>query len=120
VNVESNALPKPIRIGLLGTGHWALHGHVRVLNLLPEYELVSVYARRTEVAQKTATVYGFRHVANSVEELVNHPEVDLIVIATTAPQHTDGVRAALAAGKDVYCEWPLTTSTNIAEELVGW
>lgn len=36
---------------------------------------------------------------------------------TTAPQYEEGVRAAIAVGKDVYCEWPLTTRTSTSEEL---
>jgi predicted dehydrogenase len=106
-----------IRIGLLGAGTWALMAHVNILSRLPEYELVAVYARRPDVSEKAADEYGFRFVASTVEELVNHPEVDLIVVTTPTPNHADGVRAALNAGKNVYCEWPLTTNTAIAKEL---
>lgn len=109
---------KPIRVGLVGVGNWALHGHVRVLSLLPQYELVAVYSQRREAAEKAAKDYGFRDIVGSLDELVNHAEVDLVLVLTTAPQHEAGVRAALAAGKDVYCEWPLTTATGISEELV--
>ena len=35
-----------------------------------------------------------------------------------APQHAAVVKAAIAAGKDVYCEWPLTTNTRDSEELL--
>src|SRR6266850_4455555 len=31
---------KKIRLGLIGVGNWALFAHVRVLRLLPEYEIV--------------------------------------------------------------------------------
>lgn len=110
--------PKKIRVGLLGAGTWALMGHLPALRKLPAYELSIVYARNKEIAKKAATEQGFRFVAETVEDLVNHPEVDLVIVASPAPQHADHVRAALNAGKDVYCEWPLTTSTAIAAELV--
>lgn len=115
---DSKSPGKKIRIGLVGAGTWALHGHVRVLNLLAEYELVAVYARRREVAEKAASDHGFRFVANTVAELCRHPEVDLVVVATTTPEHADPVKMALEAGKDVYCEWPLTTNTDTAQELL--
>ncbi len=35
-----------------------------------------------------------------------------------APHHAEGIRAAIAAGKDVYCEWPLTPSKELSQELV--
>jgi predicted dehydrogenase len=110
---------KPIRVGLIGVGNWARHGHIRVLQLLPEYEVVAATSRTRTSAEAAAAQYGIRHVVDSIEELVRHPEVDLVVVLTTAPQHEEGVPAAIAAGKDVYCEWPLTTSTAKAEEFLS-
>ncbi len=45
--------------------------------------------------------------------------MDLVVVAAPAPEHARLVKAAIAAGKDVYCEWPLTTSTAQSEELLS-
>jgi predicted dehydrogenase len=41
-----------IRVGLVGAGNWAFHGHLRVLDLLPDYEVVAVYARRRELPRR--------------------------------------------------------------------
>ncbi len=41
---------KKIRLGLIGVGNWALFAHVRVLRLLPEYEIVAIYSQRKEAA----------------------------------------------------------------------
>src|SRR6187397_2918748 len=49
---------KKIRLGLIGVGNWALFAHVRVLRLLPEYEIVAIYSQRKEAAKATATEYG--------------------------------------------------------------
>jgi predicted dehydrogenase len=103
---------------MVGMGNWAQHGHVRVLNLLPEYKLSVLYSQRREAAAAAASKYGFHHGVGSIGELLAHPEVDLVVVATTAPQHEHSIRAAVEAGKDVYCEWPLTTSTATSEEMV--
>jgi predicted dehydrogenase len=89
-----------------------------VLKLLPEYKLSVLYSQRREAARAAAAQHGFHHVAASLEELVNHPEVDFVVVLTTAPQHEEAIRAAIAAGKDVYSEWPLTPSTGTSEQMV--
>lgn len=115
--VQTMDTKKPIRVGVVGFGNWARHGHVRVLSLLPQYELTALYSQRADAAEEGARTYGFRHVVGSLEDLVHHPEVDLVVVLTTAPQHEMAVRAAIAAGKDVYCEWPLTLNAAIAREL---
>ncbi|MGO4326637.1 Gfo/Idh/MocA family protein [Cupriavidus sp. 2TAF22] len=109
----------PIRVGIIGIGNWARHGHLRVLSLLRDrYALSAIYSQRREAATAAARQYGFLHVADSLEALVAHPEVDLVIVLTTAPQHESAVRAAIAAGKDVYCEWPLSTSTAASEQLL--
>ncbi len=41
----------------------------------------------------------------------------MVLVLNTAPQHAETVRAAIAAGKHVYCEWPLTVSSAIAQDL---
>jgi predicted dehydrogenase len=116
-NESATSVPK-IRVGLIGVGNWAKHGHLRVLKLLPQYELTAVYSQRSSASADIAREYEVKHVVQSVDELVNHPEVDLVVVLTTAPQHAEGVRAAIAAGKNVYCEWPLTTNIETSKELV--
>ena len=57
---------KKIRLGLIGVGNWAKFAHLRVLSLLPEYEIVAVYNQRKEVAKAAATEYGIPHVAESL------------------------------------------------------
>ncbi|MGP8434999.1 Gfo/Idh/MocA family protein [Paraburkholderia fungorum] len=115
---QSTSPGQTIRVGLIGVGNWAKHGHLRVLKLLPQYEITAVYSQRQSVSADIAREYGVKHVMQSVDDLVNHPDVDLVIVLTTAPQHADGVRAAIAAGKNVYCEWPLTPDINTSKELV--
>ncbi|PJH69285.1 oxidoreductase, partial [Salmonella enterica subsp. enterica serovar Typhimurium] len=40
-------------------------------------------------------------------DLINHQDVDLVVVAIKLPDHYEVVSAAIHAGKMVYCEWPL-------------
>jgi predicted dehydrogenase len=108
----------PIRVGIIGVGNWARHGHLRVLSLLPQYHLQAVYSESRDRAEAAAGEYNITQVADSVDALVNNPEVDLVLVLNTAPQHAKTVRAVIAAGKDVYCEWPLTTNTSDSENLL--
>jgi predicted dehydrogenase len=117
VNATSSGM-RPIRVGLIGAGNWAHHGHLPVLTLLPEYEIAAIQSRRREVAETAATRFKIPHVIETAEQVARHPDVDLAIVLTTAPQHEAGVRAALAAGKDIYSEWPLSTSTALSESLV--
>ena len=116
---STGTTPAKIRVGLIGAGNWANHGHLRVLDLLPDYEVVAVHARRREAAEAAAKRYSIRHIVDTVEELVALPDVDLVLVLNTAPQHAATVRTVIAAGKDVYCEWPLTVNSDTARELAA-
>jgi predicted dehydrogenase len=102
-----------IRGGIVGVGNWGRYGRIPVLQLLPNFEIVAVASRRKEYAEEIAQKFSIPHAFTDANELMTHPEVDLVIVLPPAPQHAAFVRAAIAAGKDVYCEWPLTT--NIAD-----
>ena len=59
------------------------------------------------------------HAFGDEQALITHPDVDLVVILAPAPEHARLVKAAIAAGKDVYSEWPLSTKTSDSEELLA-
>ncbi|MFF4414554.1 Gfo/Idh/MocA family oxidoreductase [Streptosporangium sp. NPDC001559] len=73
-------------------------------------EFTSTQAPRRGRGRTDRRRSGTRHLAE-------HPEVDLVVITVRVPAHAELVEAALAAGKHVYCEWPLARTTDEADTL---
>jgi len=89
-----------IRVGLIGVGNWALNGPVRVLSLMPQYEMAAVYSQRRDAAQSAADTFGIRHVVGSIDELVRHPDVDIVLVLTTGPQHEEAGTRSDRCGED--------------------
>jgi predicted dehydrogenase len=85
---DTSATRAKIRVGLIGVGNWANHGHLRVLDLLPDYKVVAVQARRREAAKAAAAHFSIRHVVDAVEELLALPDIDLMLVLNTAPHHS--------------------------------
>ena len=108
-----------IRVGIVGAGGWAKYGHIPALKTLEEFEILAVSNRKLETAQETAGQFHIKHAFGSEQALINHPDLDLVAVVAPAPEHARLVKQAIAAGKDVYCEWPLTTSTADSEELLS-
>lgn len=51
--------------------------------------------------------------------LVRDPGVDIVAVSVKVPEHRAVVLAALAAGKNVFCEWPLGRDLAEAEEMAA-
>jgi predicted dehydrogenase len=106
----------PIRVGVVGANAgWASHTHLPALRSLPQYRLLAVSTTRQESANHAARIFGASLAFDNAQALVTHPDIDLVTVAVKVPQHREIVLAALAAGKHVYCEWPLGSS--LAESI---
>ena len=108
-----------IRVGIIGVGGWAKYGHIPALQTLKEFDVIAVSSRKQETAEKTAAQFNIPHAFGNEQALIDHPDVDLVAVVAPAPEHARLVKATIAAGKDVYSEWPLTTSTADSEELLS-
>lgn len=110
-----------IRVGIIGLNpgiHWAAMAHVPALAALPgDFELVGVANTSRASAERAATAFGLAHAFENAQALVASPDVDLVVVTVKVPHHHALVTAALAAGKHVYCEWPLGNGLEEAREL---
>ena len=57
--------------------------------------------------------------ASDIAELVSVPEVDIVTVTVNVPHHLEFVKAAIEAGKHVYCEWPLGNGLAKAKSVLG-
>src|SRR5438067_11131050 len=97
-------------VGIIGVSPvrgWAATAHVPALRALPSYEIRALSARTAEAACAAGEAFGVRSVFSDHEQLVTQPDVDVVAVTVRVPRHRALVDAALAAGKAVYCEWPL-------------
>jgi len=108
-----------IRVGIIGAGGWAKYGHIPALKTLEDFEVVAVSNRKKETAEETAKQFHIKHAFGDEQSLINHSDVDLVAVVAPAPEHARLVKQAIAAGKDVYSEWPLSTNTRDSEELLA-
>src|SRR5258707_10290916 len=97
-------------VGIIGVNPvrgWATTAHIPALQALPNYEIRALSAHNAETARAAGQMFGVTAVFSDHEELVIQPDVDVVVVTVKVPHHRELVSAALAAGKAVYCEWPL-------------
>ncbi len=95
-----------IRWGVLAPGRIA-RSFAADLLVVPDAELVATGSRRPERAAQFAAEFGGR-AHGSYEALVADPDVDVVYVASPHTLHEEHTRLALAAGKAVLCEKPMT------------
>ena len=111
---------RKIRVGIVGANPdrgWAARAHIPALAALPDYEITAVGTSHPESARAAARRFGVAHAFSDARRLAEHPEVDLVAITVKVPAHAELAGAALAAGKHVYCEWPLARTSEEAAAL---
>jgi len=98
---------------------WSAIAHVPALRAVPGYEITAVSTTRQASADEAAARYAIPHAFVGHEALVSSPDVDLVVVTVRVPAHLELVTAAIAAGKHVYCEWPLGNGLAEAEQMAA-
>src|SRR5438874_5746305 len=109
-------------VGIIGVGPtrgWAATAHIPALRALPNYEMRALCAHSAESARAAGDVFGVTKVFSDHEQLVTQPDVDVVAVTVKVPQHRELVSAALAAGKAVYCEWPLGRDLDDARAMAA-
>jgi predicted dehydrogenase len=107
-------------VGLQPSRGWAARAHLPALRALSEtFEIVGVANTSLASAEKAATATGLPRAFADVAELIAAPEVDIVTVTVKVPAHLEIVKAAIKAGKHVYCEWPLGNGLAEAEELAA-
>ena len=109
-----------LRVGIVGasaSGGWARESHVPAVQGLEGLRLAAVATNSQRTADEAAHAFGVDAAYPSGLDLIRSAEIDLVTVATRVPDHQALVLAALAAGKHVYCEWPLGRGVAEAEAM---
>ncbi len=108
---------KPVRIGILGAARIAPLALINPAKKNADVIVAAVAARDASRARSFAAKHGVASVHESYEGLIADPDLDAIYNPLPNGLHGRWTRAALAAGKHVLCEKPLTANASEAREI---
>lgn len=103
-----------IRIGIIGHGFMG-HEHEKMLTKMDGIKVTGfsdIEPKQLEDVQE-----GLKRYASN-EELINDPEVQVVLIAANNNQHHDLVIQAAKAGKDIICEKPVAMNTEELDDMM--
>lgn len=106
-----------IKWGIIGCGDVAEVKSGPAFSKVANSELVAVMRRNTAKAEDFAKRHNVPYFYDTIDAIINHPEINALYIATPPSTHLEIAKQCLAAGKFVYLEKPITMNATEAEEL---
>ncbi|MFH6770126.1 Gfo/Idh/MocA family oxidoreductase [Gaetbulibacter aquiaggeris] len=102
-----------LNAGVLGAGHLGKI-HLRLLKQSEKYNLIGFYDADIENGKKVEAEFGYKFF-NTIEDLIN--AVDVVDIVTPTLSHYECALQAIAKGKHIFIEKPITNTVEEAEEI---
>jgi predicted dehydrogenase len=118
---------QPVRVAILGASGWMGKVHSMAFQTFPHFfgtadgaaRIVALVEANPAAQPELALRVPGARVVTDWRDAVGDPEVDLIDICLPDSLHYPAAKAALLAGKHVYCEKPLADTAAEARELAG-
>ena len=106
----------PIKVGIIGSGQIS---HTYLNNMVNRFQILEVAGCSDIIAERAAQrakEFGIRHMTN--EEIYSDPDIQIVVNTTYPSSHYEVSKAALLAGKHVYCEKMMAVALDEGKELI--
>jgi len=102
-----------LKAGVLGAGHLGKI-HLRLLNQSEKYNLIGFHDPDEVNAKHVEAEFGYKYF-NTIEALID--AADVVDIVTPTLSHYDCAKQAIAKGKHIFIEKPITNTVEEAEEI---
>lgn len=108
-----------MKLAILGAGFISRFYADTLCNQRRKDQIISVYSRTKESAQKFSQDYNISHFTDHIEECINRPDVDAVIIGLSNDMHLPAVLACANAGKHVLCTKPLGRNAKEAIQMLN-
>jgi predicted dehydrogenase len=110
---------RKLGVGVIGCGGIANGAHLINYARNPRVKLVAVADIDVEKAKLAAVKWDVPNYFADFQDVINHPDVEMISVTTWPTAHAAPVIAAAAVGKHILCEKPIATTLEEADAMVA-
>ena len=112
------AAARPLGVGVIGaTGNIGRRYRAELRAIPEQARIVALCARRIERLRRARDEDGAGLITTDWREVVDHPDVEVVLIATPDDQHVDPALACAAAGRHLICEKPVARTAAEAAAI---
>lgn len=105
-------------VGVIGaTGYIATPYRKEMREVGDSYDIVALCARRREPLEAAARDDGCDFITDDWRQVVDHPDVDLLMVTTPDRLHHEAVMAGIRAGKHIFCDKPVGANSRESYEM---
>lgn len=106
------------KITMLGTGLIGMFYTMSLHGNRGRDKVVNIYSRSEKRAEEFASKWNVGSWTTNMDEAINHPESDVVIVALPNFLHREAVLKVIEAGKSVLCTKPLAMNGEEAKELL--
>lgn len=106
-----------VGLGIIGLGHWGPN-YLRIFSGMEDVQVIACADLDEARHQKLKHSHPSTQFTRKAEDILNDPKISAVIIATPTSTHRELAKAALAKGKDLLVEKPLTQTAEEALTLV--
>ncbi len=117
---------RPKRAGLIGTGWYGKIDLIRLLQVAPDTEVVSLCDVDKRMLAEAAAIIGHRQASKKTprtyhdyREMLKEKDLDIVLVATPDHWHALPMIAAVEAGADVYCQKPISVDVTEGQAMLA-
>jgi len=107
---------RPIVTAILSYGMSGEVFHAPLLEVHPGFRMKTILQRKSDTSKQ---YYPKVTIARNLGDVLNDPEIELVIVNTTNDTHFDFTAKALEAGKHVVVEKPFTNTVEDALKLIA-
>ena len=106
----------PVGVGFIGTGMIS-NTYLENLARFPDIDVIILGDLNVEAARARAEQHGVRQ-WGTADDVLNHPDVEVVVNLTIPAVHAEVASKAIAAGKHVWTEKPISVDRASGRDLL--
>ncbi len=109
-----------LKVGIIGGGRIGRVHAQSITNLVPSAEIIAIADPfMNEKLESWAKDIGIKETFKDPYDIINHKDIDAVLICSPTSTHTELIQASAKAKKHIFCEKPVDTDLKRIDETMN-